>query len=114
MHDIAEVNVNAKSHVGANGNGGNGNGTIIHLSRNSHLTACGLDRSFFSGAIVADKIGPVTCRNCQRVHATINLVRRRARKLERLHPAAIPRPVNGERPGLVQVRWAFEQAEQNA
>jgi hypothetical protein len=101
---------------GQNGSGdSNGAGAPRHLARNAHSTLCGLDRSFHCGAVVTSRVTETTCKNCRRAHDTITLIRQRARKWEQEHgprPAIVPRPVNGERDGLVQMRLAFEQAEQ--
>ena len=93
---------------------GNGNGEVIHLARNVHATRCGLSRSFQLGAIITDNADEVTCANCKRAQATLNLLRRRSSKLEHYRPAGTDWPTNGERPGLVEVRFAFEAAERVA
>jgi hypothetical protein len=113
--------VNGKNGVNSS-NGHNGTQvSLVHLARNSHLTRCGLDRRFFGGAIVTSKVGETTCQNCRRAHSTLTLIKQRARKWEREHAQKTPRsvtvhrPANGQRPGeLVQVRWAFEEAERKA
>jgi hypothetical protein len=113
MQDSKSLDVNVKPHAEANGNGHTNGSSPIHLARNPHVTRCGLDRSFFNGAIGSSKISEVTSRNCRRAHTTLTLIRQRAHKWEQEHNHR-PIHVVKSRPGLVQTRIAFERAEQNA